>query len=264
MSNVLEKIKNLKDKLFSKADNSDKNMQEKNICSKIWDAVIKWTDDHYVIVGFIASVLSASAFVGIMIYYEKCMVHYCCCCNEPQFVTSDERIVLAFVGILATFVVLTNHAQSTERIKQLERLLAETKTELDSTIEQQKVESDKELKRQMQVLANQHMSHALDFVDACQDRKTYNLCKTIVDNINNNKNASYQIGIGRGRETIAAKISVIRETVCFYAETEPFELIPANRINTVNGVKYNAVNLNKITLTLLQLTGRDKQQRVER
>ena len=217
-----------------------------------FDRFYRWTNEHYIITGFIASIIVAGLFVVVMVVYEILTSIGCCCCSH-QYITSDERVVLAFVGILATFVVITNHAQSTERIKQLEKMLTNKETELRLAIDEQESNYKKEVNTAIQEVKKSHMWHTYEFIEACQDQLTYKLSKSLADDIRNKQKLTYTIGLGRGQKSMTAKVHIQERVVFFTSTVSPFELISAEEINTINGVIYNQDFVNIIVSTLLQL-----------
>ena len=206
-----------------------------------WGRILFMTHEHYITTAIITSFVVAIIFLLITF------------CIEESLVTNNERVVLAFVGILATFVVITNHAQSTERIKQLEKMLTKKETELKLAIAEQESNYKKEVKTAIQEVKKSHMSQTYAFIEACQDQSTYKLSKSIAEDLRNKKKLSYKIGFGKGKKSMTAKVHIQERVVFFTSTVSPFELISAEEINTINGVIYNQDFVNIIVSTLLQL-----------
>lgn len=232
---------------------SIRNEERSYLKDIIWGRIILWTDEHYIIVGFVATLLSACAFVLVMFMYEKCMAHCCFCCHKLQFITADERVVLAFVGILATFVVITNHAQSTERIKQLEKMLTKKEAELKNTIEKQETEYKNAVDEAIRDVKKTHLLQTYEFIEACNNPATYKLGKKIAEDLRKKQKLSYKIGVWKGKKCRTAKAIIQDHVVYFVSDESPFGLISSKEIVTINGVEYRQDYLNTIVTTLLQL-----------
>lgn len=213
---------------------------EKEFRKLTWGKFLLMTHEHYITTAIIISFVVAIIFL-VITFIPK------------GYTTDNERVVLAFVGVLATFVVITNHAQLTERIKQLEKMLTKKETELKSAIEDQESDYKKEVKTAIQEVKKSHMSQTYAFIEACQDQSTYKLSKRIAEDLRNKKKLSYKIGFGRGKECISAKAYIQERVVYFASEDSTSTLISAEKINTIDGVKYNQDFVNIIVSTLLQL-----------
>lgn len=207
--------------------------------SNMWNAIVKWTDEHYIITAFIASFIVAIIFLLLTL-----------CVNG--YVTDKERVVLAFVGVLATFVVLTNHAQSYERIKEMEKMIEKTERNLKGTIDEQKKTNLTNLSNKIDEITQRNKRTTLMFVQACQDTASYNLAMELYSAVHETPNKTYEIQSKQG-EKINATIEITKDLIKFSSTLKPFGIIPNNQIDTIDGKKYNYSKVRTIVLTLKQI-----------
>ena len=202
-----------------------------------------WVNEHYIASAFIASFLVAIIFMSLTF----CLQGY---------VTSNERVVLAFVGVLATFVVLTNHAQAAERIRILEEMLKDTETTLNKTIEIQKKENQEQLRALIDDKTSRHMSRTFNFIQACQDRDSYQLATAIFNDVKNKTNKTYKV-ITKGQEEISANIAITKSLILFVSTKADFRTIPHNNIQMVENYKFDYEKMSTIVFILKQLDEKD-------
>ena len=258
---------NLYKEVLTSSSHTDKNGQEKvekvekEFKKLVWGRLLFLVEEHYIITAFIAAIIVAALFVLVMIIYES-VISPCCNCCEPHYVTSDERVVLAFVGILATFVVLTNHAQSVERIRILEKMLKDTESKLNETIDTQKEKNDELLQAKIDESTSQHMLRTFKFVDACQDKKSYSVSSKILDTAQkdekNRTSSIYKIRLFDGEE-VTATISITKDNIQF-VRSDTFDAIPHKNIKLVNGNECDMSKVCTIVLTLRQLYYNNEKQ----
>lgn len=211
--------------------------------TKLYEKSIGFLYDHYIITSFVVSLIAASIFVTLMILYEV----YLTSDAKVQYITADERVVLAFVGILATFVVLTNHAQSTERIKILEK----NNKKLNGIIDKQQLDYENKVNKAVQTVTTQHMRRTFDFVKACQDQDSYQLATYILGKYKITPSEKYNLTL-HDNQTVTAYISISKDLIHFSNESS-FDTIPNENIKTVNGYHYKYDNVKTIVLTMRQL-----------
>lgn len=207
--------------------------------SNMWNAIVKWTDEHYIITAFIASFIVAIIFLLLTLCVDG-------------YVTDKERVVLAFVGVLATFVVLTNHAQSSERIKEMEKLIKDTKDELRDMMDNQKIDNEKTLKTKITESTSKHMLLTFRFLQACQDSVSYKLAEEFYEDAKKKPDKVYKIHPKEGKE-IKAKIVISRNTIKFISSTSPFTTIPNDQISMVDGKNYDYAKVSTIVFVLRQI-----------
>lgn len=217
--------------------------EKRNLSKIVWDRIVLWTHNHYIATAFIASFVVAILF----------MITTLC---VKGYVTDNERVVLSFVGILATFVVLTNHAQSVERIRLLEKMLENTKKELNETIEQQRNDNRKQLQSQINDVTTLHMSRTFNFIRACQDQDSYKLATAIFNDIKNRTNKTY-IVITKGKEEYSANIAISKSLISFASTKDNFPTIPNKNIQTVDGLVYDYEKMSTIVFILKQLDDKE-------
>lgn len=258
---------NLYKEVLTSSSYTDKNMQEKvekveNEFKKlVWGRLLFLVEEHYIITAFIAAIIVAALFVLVMIIYES-VISSCCNCCEPYYITSNERIVLAFVGILATFVVLTNHAQSVERIRILEKILKDTEIKLNETIDNQKKQNEELLQAKINESTSQHMLRTFKFVDACRDQNSYSVSKNILDTAQedekNRTSKNYKIRLTDGNE-LNATISISKDNIQF-VRLDTYAAIPHELIKSINGDDCDIQKVCTIVLTLRQLYYNNEKQ----
>lgn len=207
--------------------------------SSIWDAIVKWTDEHYIITAFIASFIVAIIFLLLTLCVDG-------------YVTDKERVVLAFVGVLATFVVLTNHAQSFERIKEMEKLIKDTKDELREMMDNQKIDNEKTLKSKITESTSKHMLLTFRFLQACQDLESYTLAKELFEDAKKKPDKIYKIQPQDGEE-INARLVISRNTIKFVSSTYPYAMIHNNQISKVDDKNYDYAKVSTIVVVLGQI-----------
>ena len=205
----------------------------------IWSHIVSWTNVHYIAAAFIASFIVAIIFLLL----TSCVDGY---------VTDKERVVLAFVGVLATFVVLTNHAQSSERIKEMEKLIKDTKDELKDMMDNQKIDNEKTLKTKITESTSKHMLLTFRFLQACQDSVSYKLAEEFYEDAKKKPDKVYKIHPKEGKE-IKAKIVISRNTIKFISSTSPFTTIPNDQISMVDGKNYDYAKVSTIVFVLRQI-----------
>ena len=146
----------------------DQNLKKKQK-NKWAKRLFLWSERHYILASFIASIFAACLFVGILIIYQSLSPD--CCCKNGGFITDKERVVLAFVGILATFIVVTNHAQTAEISRKLEKQLDKNKQEMD-TLRNHSMKIQQSISDNTGKLVQKAFTKNLEFIDACQEKDT--------------------------------------------------------------------------------------------
>lgn len=212
---------------------------KKEIHKIIWSYIISWTNVHYIITAFIASFIVAIIFLLLTLCVDG-------------YVTDKERVVLAFVGVLATFVVLTNHAQSFERIKEMEKLIKDTKDELREMMDNQKIDNEKTLKSKITESTSKHMLLTFRFLQACQDPESYTLAKELFEDAKKKPDKIYKIQPQDGEE-INARLVISRNTIKFISSTYPYAMIHNNQISKVDDKNYDYAKVSTIVVVLGQI-----------
>ncbi len=215
----------------------------------IWSHIVSWTNVHYIATAFIASFIVAIIFLLLTLCVDG-------------YVTDKERVVLAFVGVLATFVVLTNHAQSTERIKVLEKIIEDSEAKLNKTINDQKKTNLQILNERIDEITQRNNKNTLIFVQACQDVAAYNLATELYLAVHETPNKTYKIQSKQG-ENINATIEITKDLIKFSSVLEPYGMIPNNQIDMIDGKKYDYSKVRTIILALKQIDEKNnKQQKI--
>lgn len=252
--NFIKDTKNYKDdiaKLAKEVAEEDLMREEerKGLKRLVWDRMVLWMHNHYIATAIIASFVVAIIFL-VITFIPK------------GYATDNERVVLAFAGVLATFVVLTNHAQSAERIRELEKMLNDTKTKLNETIDNQKKQNEELLQAKINESTSQHMLRTFKFVDACRDQNSYSVSKNILDTAQedekNRTSKNYKIRLTDGNE-VNATISISKDNIQF-VRLDTYAAIPHELIKSINGDDCDIQKVCTIVLTLRQLYYNNEKQ----
>ncbi len=174
-----------------------------------FDRFYRWTNEHYIITGFIASIIVAGLFVVVMVVYEILTSTSCGCCSL-HYITSDERVVLAFVGILATFVVIINHAQMSDSSQKLEKRQDEITgkiTRVEDLMEAQK----NNIQETKTKLMKETLHKNLEFIIACQDEKAFKCGGDIVKKYKENNESLFDIEYSDGQNVITTQAKLATE-----------------------------------------------------
>lgn len=228
----------------------DKSVKPTKTKGDFWKQIYHWANEHYIATAFMASIVVAILFVSIMLLYNRMQCH---CCLE-FYVTDKERIVLSFVGILATFIVLTNHAQTVEATRRVDKQLKNNERFIKGALlkmdQQQQTITDKTSK-----LAHETFIQSISFVNACQERETLECARQIVSKYMQNPNATFNIEYVTEQRKNEDLLLTRRETKFFFRDTtDSYCISPSFKdIRTIDGMKYNHDYLETIVFNLMLL-----------
>ena len=168
--------------------------------------------------------------------------------------TDKERIVLSFVGILATFIVLTNHAQTTEATRRVEKQLKNNKELINDVVSKIDQEQEK-ITNKTSKLAHDTFMQSISFVNACQERETLECARQIVSKYMQNPNATFNIEYVTEQRKNEDLLLTRRETKIFFRDTtDSYCISPSFKdIRTIDGMKYNHDYLETIVFNLMLL-----------
>ena len=236
---------------------SEQTQKKKNIKASskkkeksFWGCLYKWTNEHYVITAFLASIIVASLFIGVMLIYS----HTTRCCLIDNIDTDKERIVLTFVGILATFIVLTNHAQTAEATRRVEQQLKDNEiliNKIDSQMsQQQQTITDKTSK-----LAHDAFMRNISLVNACQEKETLECARKIVAKYMEKSDSKFNIEYVSRKPQNEDLILSRRETRIFFRDTtDQYGIsISSKDIKKIDGMEYNHDHIETIVFNLMLL-----------
>lgn len=218
------------------------------------DRFYRWTNEHYIITGFLASIIVAGLFIVVMVVYESLTSIGCGCCS-PRYITSDERVVLAFVGILATFVVIINHAQMSDSSQKLEKRQDEITgkiTRVEDLIETQK----NNIQETKTKLMKETLRQNLEFIIACQDEKAFNCGKNIVKKYKENKESLFEIEYfdGQNTNTTQAMLAIEKGVYVFKIPQAGITLpLSAKAISKIDRQECSNKHLDILVANLMQL-----------
>lgn len=228
----------------------DKSVKPTKTKGDFWKQIYHWANEHYIATAFMASIVVAILFVSIMLLYNRMQCH---CCLE-FYVTDKERIVLSFVGILATFIVLTNHAQTTEATRRVEKQLKNNKELINDVVSKIDQEQEK-ITNKTSKLAHDTFMQSISFVNACQERETLECARQIVSKYMQNPNATFNIEYVTEQRKNEDLLLTRRETKIFFRDTtDSYCISPSFKdIRTIDGMKYNHDYLETIVFNLMLL-----------
>lgn len=228
----------------------DKSVKPTKTKGYFWKQIYHWANKHYIATAFIASIVVAMLFVSIMLIYNRMQCH---CCLE-FYVTDKERIVLSFVGILATFIVLTNHAQTVEATRRVDKQLKNNERSIKDALlkmdQQQQTITDKTSK-----LAHETFIQSISFANACQERETLECARLIVTKYMQSSNAEFNIEYVSKQPKNENLLLNRRDTKIFFRDTKNQYSISlsSQEIKTIDGMEYNHDYLETIVFNLMLL-----------
>lgn len=228
----------------------DKSVKPTKTKGDFWKQIYHWANEHYIATAFMASIVVAILFVSIMLLYNRMQCH---CCLE-FYVTDKERIVLSFVGILATFIVLTNHAQTVEATRRVDKQLKNNERSIKGALskmdQQQQTITDKTSK-----LAHETFIQSISFANACQERETLECARLIVTKYMQSSNAEFNIEYVSKQPKNENLLLNRRDTKIFFRDTKNQYSISlsSQEIKTIDGMEYNHDYLETIVFNLMLL-----------
>lgn len=162
-------------------------------------------NDHYIAVVLLVSLVVGTIFAIVTF-------------GANSSVPDNERVVLAFVGVLATFIVITNHSQVYSAEQRIERKTKELQ-DLVEKQEQSSAELLHNLNTELQRSKKNNLFLTYKFVEACQNSNAFELAKTIARGIIETPEKIYDITIKNGENvnvTLKAKIRIERNRLVYY------------------------------------------------
>lgn len=214
-----------------------------------YERLYVFSTHHYIASALIASIIAAVLFSVIVLVFDCIHPE---CCYMRQYVTDNERVVLAFVGILATFVVVTNYAQVAELSRRVEKQLKANNKRIDY-LETQIQTAQNTITDKTSALARDAFMRSLSFVNACQDKQTLDCARAIVAKYLQNNEVTFSIGYNDTHETKDELILVKRETKIYFRNTDDSRSISitSKDIKSIDDMSFNSKYINDLVFNLL-------------
>lgn len=230
----------------NKKDQNSKKKQKHKWVKRLF----LWSERHYILASFIASIFAACLFVAILIIYHSLSLD--CCCKSGGFITDKERVVLAFVGILATFIVVTNHAQTAEISRKLEKQLDKNKQEMDA-LRSHSMKIQQSLSDNTGRLVQKAFTQNLEFIDACQEKDTIPCARRIAVAFTNNNLSTFLIRYVGAENREESMTLVRREERLYFRNYDESKIlsIASAEIKSVDFMEYNHEYIEPLVFNLI-------------
>lgn len=166
----------------------------KNYLKTITDDISLWGQFkmNYVAVSLVVASVSAALFIvaSLIIYH----------CGVPIRL---DNVVLTFVGIIATFLVVTNYAQVLEIKKEFEQKTENLRKVQDNKEKKLKEDLLTDTSIKLRQIEQQAFNTIVRYNAATKNDAAYTLAKKIHERIKKRENAKYQLKLKTGSQIIA-------------------------------------------------------------
>lgn len=200
-------------------------------------------DNNYVVKAIITSVIvTIILIIGILVANK-----------EWGLDISSNGVILTFVGILATFVVITNHAQTAEMSRRVDKQLEKNEKDM-AKLKEDSINAQKNISDKTGELVSKAFSNNLEFINACQEKETLECARHIASTYVKNNSTAFEVRLIGGGMEYTESLFLIRRGERIYlqnADKSKTLSIKSEEIITIMQKEFNHQYIEELVFNLI-------------